>query len=92
MSSNSVTERTAAAPTLSDRELVLTRIINAPRQKVYEAWTNPEIMKHWFAPKPWTTPVVQVDVRVSGANLIIMRSPDGVEFPNRGVYLDVVPN
>src|SRR4029453_9488951 len=75
----------------SDRELVLTRILNAPRENVFKAWTDPALLKEWCAPKPWTTPVVQLDVRPGGANLIVMRGPDGSEFPNRGVYLEVVP-
>lgn len=78
--------------TMAERELVLTRIINAPRERVYEAWTKPELMKQWFAPKPWTTPVVETDVRPGGSSLIVMRGPDGNEFPNRGVYLEVVEN
>ena len=76
----------------ADRELVLTRLINAPREKVYRCWTEPQLMKQWFAPLPWTTPVVEVDVRPGGANLIVMRGPDGKDMPNRGVYLEVVPN
>ena len=95
MSSNAATlesnaPKIAAAGPVANRELVLTRIINAPREKVYQAWTDPELLKQWFAPKPWTTPVAQLDVRVGGANLIVMRGPDGNEFPNRGVYLEVV--
>jgi uncharacterized protein YndB with AHSA1/START domain len=97
MSSTATTEKqdattNAKASVANDRELVLTRVLNAPREKVYRAWTEPEVMKQWFAPKPWTTPLVQVDLRPGGANLIVMRGPDGNEFPNRGVYLDVVPN
>ncbi len=76
----------------SDRELVLSRLIDAPREKIYRAWTEPELLKQWFAPAPWTTPSAELDVRPGGANLIVMRSPDGKDFPNRGVYLDVVPN
>lgn len=76
----------------SDRELVLTRVINAPREKVYQAWTQPELLKQWFTPRPWTTPIVETDVRPGGASLFVMRGPDGNEFPNRGVYLEVVPN
>jgi uncharacterized protein YndB with AHSA1/START domain len=83
---------TDKAATSSDRELVLTRIINAPREKVFKAWTDPELLKQWFAPHPWTTPVAETDVRPGGASLIVMRGPDGNEFPNRGVYLDVVKN
>jgi uncharacterized protein YndB with AHSA1/START domain len=76
----------------SDRELVLTRLIDAPREKLFKAWTDPELLKQWFSPRPWTTPVIEVDVRAGGANLIVMRGPDGTEFPNRGVYLEVVEN
>ena len=76
----------------SDRELVLTRLIDAPREKLFRAWTEPELMKQWFTPRPWTTPVIEVDLRPGGANLIVMRGPDGTEFPNRGVYLEIVKN
>jgi uncharacterized protein YndB with AHSA1/START domain len=77
---------------ISDRELVLTRIINAPREKVFKAWTDPELLRKWFAPLPYTTPVAETDVRPGGASLIVMRGPDGRDFPNRGVYLEVVKN
>lgn len=80
-----------AAPT-SDRELVLSRVINAPREKLFKAWTDPELLKQWFAPLPYTTPVAQLDVRPGGSNLIVMRGPDGSDMPNRGVYLEVVKN
>jgi len=76
----------------ADRELVLTRLINAPREKVYRAWTDPELMKQWFAPLPYTTPHVEVDVRPGGSAYIVMRGPDGKDLPNHGVYLEVVPN
>lgn len=76
----------------ADRELVLTRLINAPREKVYRAWTDPELLKQWFAPKPYTTPVVEVDVRPGGSAYFVMRGPDGKDLPNHGVYLEVVPN
>jgi len=76
----------------SDRELVLSRLIDAPRGKLYRAWTEPELLKQWFAPLPYTTPVAELDVRPGGASLIVMRGPDGQDMPNRGVYLEVVPN
>ena len=91
MSSNPPADATSIAPA-SDRELVLTRILNAPREKVYAAWTTPALMQQWFAPKPWTTPRVEMDLRPGGASLIVMRDPQGNEFPNRGVYLEVVKN
>ncbi len=82
----------AAATPTSDRELVLTRLIDAPRAKLYRAWTDPELLKRWFAPLPYTTPVVELDVRPGGANRIVMRGPDGADLPNQGVYLEVVEN
>lgn len=75
----------------TDRELVLCRIIDAPRENVYRAWTDPEVMKKWFAPLPWTTSRVEVDVRTGGSSLVVMKSPDGQEHPCPGVYLEVVP-
>ncbi|MHB1204453.1 MAG: SRPBCC family protein [Rhodospirillaceae bacterium] len=77
---------------VSERELILTRIIDAPREKVYKCWTTPELMKQWFAPKPYTTPVVETDVRAGGSSRVVMKSPEGVEMPCPGVYLEVIPN
>jgi len=74
------------------RELVLTRLVEAPREKLYRAWTDPGLLTQWFAPKPWTTPRAELDVRPGGSNLVVMADPEGNEFPNRGVYLEVVPN
>jgi uncharacterized protein YndB with AHSA1/START domain len=75
----------------SDRELVLRRRIHAPREKVYRAWTEPSLIKEWFAPKPWGVSRAEVDVRPGGASLVVMTSPDGQEFPNPGLYLEVIP-
>jgi uncharacterized protein YndB with AHSA1/START domain len=74
------------------RALILTRVIDAPPEKVFAAWTRPELLKQWFAPMPWTTPKVETDVRPGGSSLVVMASPDGKEFPNYGVYLEVVKN
>ena len=82
----------AQPASVAERELVLTRIIPAPRDRVYRAWTDPKLLTQWFAPKPWSTPRAELDVRPGGANLVVMRSPEGAEFPNRGIYLEVVPN
>jgi uncharacterized protein YndB with AHSA1/START domain len=84
---------TSKTETFTDgRDLLLTRVINAPREKVFNAWTDPKLLKQWFAPLPWTTPVVKNDVRAGGSSMVIMRGPDGNEFPCPGVYLEVVPN
>jgi uncharacterized protein YndB with AHSA1/START domain len=75
----------------NDRELVLSRLLRAPRAAVWRCWTEPELVKRWFAPLPWTTPDAALDVRPGGASRIVMRSPEGQDFPNPGVFLEVVP-
>lgn len=77
---------------VAERELVLERIIDAPRESIFRCWTDPELMKQWFAPKPWTTAHAEVDLRPGGSSLVVLRSPEGEEFPHRGVYLEVVEN
>lgn len=74
------------------RELSLTRLIDAPREKLFKAWTDPALLSRWFTPPPWTVPHAELDVRPGGASLVVMRGPDGVDLPNRGVYLEVVEN
>jgi uncharacterized protein YndB with AHSA1/START domain len=76
----------------SDRELVLTRHIAAPRRNLYRCWTEPELLKQWFTPPPFRTIRAELDLRPGGSSLIVMQGPDGTEFPNRGIYLDIVPN
>jgi uncharacterized protein YndB with AHSA1/START domain len=78
--------------TANTNDLVLTRIIDAPREKVYRAWTDATILPRWFAPKPWSTSAAELDVRVGGASKVTMRDPDGNDYPNEGIYLEVVPN
>jgi uncharacterized protein YndB with AHSA1/START domain len=79
------------APT-PERELVLTRIIPAPAALLYRAWTEPALLKRWFAPKPYTVSQAETDPRPGGASRIVMRAPDGTEIPTNGVYLEVVEN
>ena len=74
------------------RELFLTRIFDAPPEKLFRAWTDPALLKEWFTPRPWTTPVVETDVRPGGANYFLMRGPNGEEHPCHGVYLAVEEN
>lgn len=77
---------------VNDRELELTALIDAPREEVFRAWTDPDLMIQWFTPAPWSTKSVKTDVRAGGSSLIVMADPDGNEYPNPGVYLEVVPN
>ena len=85
---------TATQPTTraEGRDLILNAIIDAPPEKLFRAWTDPALITQWFTPAPWTTPKAELDVRPGGSSVITMRGPDGTEFPNRGVFLEVVPN
>jgi len=71
--------------------LVFRRIIDAPAEKVYRGWTDPEMIVKWFTPPPWKTIAAELDVRPGGTSFIMMQGPDGTEMPNPGVYLEVVP-
>lgn len=82
----------ANAMPANDRELVLTRLIDAPRDKLYRCWTEPALIKQWFVPAPWTIASAEMDVRPGGSSLVVMRSPEGQEFPNPGIFLEVVKN
>jgi len=81
-----------SATSTEGRDLVVTRLIHAPRERVYCAWTDPTLITKWFTPPPWTTPRAELDVRAGGSSLIVMRGPGGEDVPNRGVFLEVVPN
>ena len=85
---------TASTATTSTegRDLILTRTFDAPPEKVFNAWTQPTLLKQWFAPLPRTTVEAELDVRVGGTSLIVMRDSEGKDFPSRGVYLEVVKN
>ncbi|CAN7359156.1 SRPBCC family protein [Rhizobium rhizogenes] len=72
--------------------LSLTRIIDAPRENIFRCWTDAELVKQWFSPLPWTTSAAELDVRAGGTSSVTMRSPEGEDHPNVGVYLEVVPN
>ena len=74
------------------RDLFLKRVIHAKPEKIFNAWTEPALLKQWFAPLPWTVSRAETDVRVGGTNLIVMRSPEGKEYPGHGVYLEVIKN
>lgn len=75
-----------------DRSLAITRLVDVPASALWRGWTEPFLLRQWFAPKPWTTPVAELDVRVGGIVRIVMRGPDGVDMPSQGVYLAVEPN
>jgi uncharacterized protein YndB with AHSA1/START domain len=72
-------------------ELTITRIFDAPRERVWKAWTDPEWAKRWWGPEHFTSPVCRIDLRVGGAYLFCMRSPEGQDFWSTGVYSKIVP-
>jgi uncharacterized protein YndB with AHSA1/START domain len=72
------------------RRLVITRIFDAPRELVFKVWTDPKHVAQWWGPKDFTNPVCEMDVRPGGAILIHMRGPDGVLYPVKGVFREVV--
>ncbi|WIM13494.1 SRPBCC family protein [Enhydrobacter sp.] len=72
-------------------DLVLERVVDVPPALVWEAWTRPEHLRHWFTPKPWTVAHCEIDLRPGGVFRFVMRSPEGQEFDNAGCFLEVVP-
>lgn len=77
---------------MNERDLVITRLIDAPRERVYRAWTDKAELPQWWAPRPNTTPLVVMDVRPGGQFQTVMNGPEGEEYRTYGVYLEVVPN
>jgi uncharacterized protein YndB with AHSA1/START domain len=75
----------------AQREIVITRIFDAPRDLVWKAWTDPEHFKRWWGPKDFTSPFCKIDLRVGGKYLNCMRSPEGQDFWTTGVYREIVP-
>lgn len=75
----------------SDREIVITRVFNAPRELVYKAWTEPKHIEQWYGPKGFTTRVTEMDLRPDGRWCYIMIGPDGTEYPSKGVFREIVP-
>jgi uncharacterized protein YndB with AHSA1/START domain len=72
-----------------DREIVLTRVFDAPRELVFEAWTNPEHLPRWFGPKGFTLTTQEIDIRVGGRWRFVFQGPDGTTYDNRMVFLEV---
>lgn len=73
----------------SNRELVLTRVLNATPAQLFKAWTTPELMKQWFAPKPYETPVIEIEPRDGGKFRTVMTGPDGFHMDSTGIFLKV---
>lgn len=72
--------------------LVIQRVINAPPEKLFRCWTEIDLMKEWFCPKPWRVVGGSIDLRAGGSSNIKMQGPDGASHDNPGIYLEVIRN
>lgn len=75
---------------VAGRELRITRLVNAPRELVWEVWTNPEHIKYWWGPNGFRNTIFQMDVKPGGEWDLIMHGPDGRDYKNKSVYKEVV--
>ena len=82
---------TLKVTTPTDREVVMTRVFDAPRQMVFDAFSRPELLKRWFGPRGWSLAVCEVDPKVGGGFRFVLRGPGGAEMGMRGVYREIVP-
>ena len=82
-------DQTAEIIPANERELVLTRILNATPAQLFKAWTTPKLMTQWFAPKPYETPVVEIEPRDGGKFRTVMRGPNDFHMDSTGVLLKV---
>lgn len=82
---------TLKVTTPTEREIVLTRVFNAPRRMVFDAFTKPELLKRWFGPRGWELVVCEIDLRVGGTFRFVLRGPDGRDMGMRGVYREITP-
>jgi uncharacterized protein YndB with AHSA1/START domain len=82
---------TLKVTTPTDREIVMTRVFDAPRRLVFDALTKPELFKRWFGPRGWSLAVYEADLTVGGAWRSVLRGPDGTNMGMCGVYREIVP-
>jgi len=82
---------TLKVTTPTEREIVMTRVFDAPRSLVFDALTKPELLKRWFGPRGWSLVVCEVDLKVGGTWRFVVRGPDGTDMGMRGVYRVIVP-
>ncbi|MBA4106379.1 MAG: ATPase [Pirellula sp.] len=75
----------------NDSEIVITRLLNAPRELAFSAWTDPEKVVKWWGPNGFSITIERMDVRPGGVWKYVMHGPDGVDYPNKTVYEEIVP-
>jgi len=74
----------------ANRELVISRVFNAPKELVWKVWTEPEHIRQWWGPNGFTNTIFQMDVKPGGVWDLIMHGPDGTDYKNKSVYKEVV--
>jgi uncharacterized protein YndB with AHSA1/START domain len=79
--------RTQSQP---ERQILIERILDAPRELVWKAWTDPAHLAQWWGPTGFTTTIEQMDVRPGGAFKQVMHGPDGTDYPHSSVFVEVV--
>lgn len=79
-----------SAVSVADKEIVSTRVLDAPHSLVFKAWTDPKHVAQWWGPKNSMNPVCELDVRPGGTMRIHMRGPDGSVYPMMGAYQEIV--
>jgi uncharacterized protein YndB with AHSA1/START domain len=84
------TPKNNPAENAADREIVITRDFDAPRELVWEAMTNPKHVVNWWGPRGFTTTIEKMDFRVGGVWEHVMRGPDGVNYPNKSIFKEIV--
>ena len=75
-----------------DRELLITRTLNAPAERVWEAFTNPEHVANWWGPNGFTNTIYTMDLRPGGLWELVMHGPDGTDYKNKSIYKEIVVN
>lgn len=80
---------TVTISTPTDRDVVMTRVFNAPRALVFDALTKPDLLKRWYGPRGWTLTVCEIDLRVGGAWRFVVTRPDGKAVGQYGAYREV---
>ena len=74
----------------ADRELRISRVLNAPIELVWEVWTDPKHLKHWWGPNGFTNTITKMDVRENGEWNLVMHGPDGKDYKNKSIYKEIV--
>lgn len=78
------------ASSTADREIAITRILDAPRELVYEVWTKPEHIAQWWGPNGFTNTVHNMEVKVGGEWRLTMHGPDGIDYPNLIIFKEII--